>query len=424
MDKKSVTGELRSFDDERFVCEVVANSGGLDRVNETLQPVETEFGRGCLFETYMRSHPVILFGHDDRTFPVGKALNTWATAEEGVVQEVQFAANVPEHRDARIAWGLVRGGFLKAASVRFQPNKWRDFEPGTPEYATLGTRSYDEWELLETSIVNVPCEPGSGVRAADARPDLVKALAMVSNGSEVTFLVEKMVKEGLIDLEPSSTEDKRVIPYHEYPWADIEMDWSFNASDGDALIEKGGYELFAKVHTFQTHEHDEESKAAYKLPHHKLVNGSVKTVWRGVAAAMARLLSSADIPDDYRKGCYNHLAKHYREIEKPVPEFRNNYTELEARFAALGIDTSTEGELLARVERRFAQELGMHMTTIVADELSRSGLDPEGIGLRSLFASEFAPELRDEPKDPEYLIDEETDKALMRILAPVARARE
>jgi hypothetical protein len=46
---------------------------------------------------------------------------------------------------------------------------------------------------------------------------------------------------------------------------------------------------------------------------------------RGVQAAMSALLGGrggVDMPDDERRGVYNHLAKHYREFDKEPPEFR------------------------------------------------------------------------------------------------------
>jgi len=66
-----------------------------------------------------------------------------------------------------------------------------------------------------------------------------------------------------------------------------------------------------------------DAKSSYKLPHHK-ADGH-KTVWRGVAAAMATLLGARGgikIPDSDRKGIYNHLKKHYKQFDKDVPSFK------------------------------------------------------------------------------------------------------
>jgi HK97 family phage prohead protease len=66
-----------------------------------------------------------------------------------------------------------------------------------------------------------------------------------------------------------------------------------------------------------------DNKGSYKLPHHKAEDH--KAVWRGVAAAMAALLGArggVDIPEEDRKGVYNHLKKHYVQFDKPVPDYK------------------------------------------------------------------------------------------------------
>ena len=58
-------------------------------------------------------------------------------------------------------------------------------------------------------------------------------------------------------------------------------------------------------------------KSSYKLPHHKAEGH--KAVWRGVAASMAALLGArggVKIPEEDRKGVYNHLKKHYKQFDK------------------------------------------------------------------------------------------------------------
>jgi len=142
-------------------------------------------------------------------------------------------------------------------------------------------------------------------------------------------------------------ETKGAVPYKKFPLAEEGTAWGFSAEDGDTLIEKGGYELFGQCHTWKDPDVDPETKAAYKLPTHKIADGEVRTFWRGVAAAMARLLSSTGIPDGDRKAVYNHLAKHYGEFDKPVPEFKS-YGPVDAVVAAFGIDGI--GELMKILE--------------------------------------------------------------------------
>lgn len=125
-----------------------------------------------------------------------------------------------------------------------------------------------------------------------------------------------------------------VVKFKHYPLADKGMSWSFSAEDGNKLIERGGWELFKDVHTWYDDSEGSvpEKKEAYKLPHHKEVDGEVKTVWRGVAAAMTRLMQRAtQIPDDERRAVYNHLVKHYDEFEEEPPEFHESMSDEQLR---------------------------------------------------------------------------------------------
>lgn len=66
-----------------------------------------------------------------------------------------------------------------------------------------------------------------------------------------------------------------------------------------------------------------DTYGSLKLPHHRPSDG--KVVWRGVAAAMAVLLGArggVDIPDVDRSRVHGHLAAHYRQFDKEVPELR------------------------------------------------------------------------------------------------------
>ena len=128
------------------------------------------------------------------------------------------------------------------------------------------------------------------------------------------------------------TEKKAVIPYLECPMADEGMAWNAGAevkkASGDAAKLK-------KMHAWIDSGADgfnADERQWYKLPHQR-GDGSQAVVWRGVAAAMGALLGArggVKIPDADRKGVYNHLAKHYEQFGKEVPEFKE-YTEQELK---------------------------------------------------------------------------------------------
>jgi hypothetical protein len=90
-------------------------------------------------------------------------------------------------------------------------------------------------------------------------------------------------------------------------------------------------------------------KGAYKLPHHRAKDK--KVIWRGLTGCMAALLGGrggVDVPEDDRKGIYNHLAKEYALFDKTPPEFKA-YTSVELRLIELGLppDPAEIDKLLA-----------------------------------------------------------------------------
>ena len=101
---------------------------------------------GWRLENYQKN-PVVLFGHDYKSLPIGKAVAIRQEAH-GLSADVEFAPK-EIYPFADTVLGLVDFGALKATSVGFDPVKWSLNEE---------RRGYDfqEQELLEFSIVPVP----------------------------------------------------------------------------------------------------------------------------------------------------------------------------------------------------------------------------------------------------------------------------
>lgn len=170
----------------------------------------------------------------------------------------------------------------------------------------------------------------------------IEDLLIGDDGDKIEFSKRRKLEdsennmEKVIENEEELVENSAV-PYKKFPKADLNTPWSFDAADGNAILERGGWKLYKAVHTWvDTSEGSTpEKRQAYKLPHHKIVDDRVKTVWNGVRAAMAALLGArggVDIPESDRRGVYNHLSRHYREFDKEPPEFKsydeNNLEEL------------------------------------------------------------------------------------------------
>lgn len=125
----------------------VASTDGLDRDGERILP--TAFVN---LHEYLRDNPVVLYGHDHRRPPVGKAINGQVTATQLIV-DVEFA----ETEFGKEIRYLVDNGFLNAVSVGFIPKEWDSGD----------TRVYTKVELLEISVVPIPANAAAlAMRAA------------------------------------------------------------------------------------------------------------------------------------------------------------------------------------------------------------------------------------------------------------------
>ena len=106
---------------------------------------------------------------------------------------------------------------------------------------------------------------------------------------------------------------RTVIPFRATPKADLESAW-----DGPGEVARADVDdLRAMCAWFDSNA--PENKGSYKLPHHR-ASEAYPVVWRGVRAAMGRLMQT-DIPPDDKRGCHSHLAKHYGQFDKEAPDF-------------------------------------------------------------------------------------------------------
>ncbi len=116
---------------------------------------------------------------------------------------------------------------------------------------------------------------------------------------------------------------------HRSPTAPKDRDWDWSGTDKmDQLIDRG-WDTVATAHAWYDPDADPEhdpprEKGAYKLPHHELVGGDLKVVWRGVVSAMTVVNGArggVDVPASQLREVYDHLAAHYREFDEEPPAF-------------------------------------------------------------------------------------------------------
>lgn len=169
---------------------------------------------------------------------------------------------------------------------------------------------------MEISAVAVPANPNALV---------------VVRGNDMQELDWKHVKEAATAEEPK---EKGVVSFEETGTIPDSASWNSDAaeerlrewasSDGSGDKDTINWSKYRKAFTWYNKE-ETENFTSYKLPHHDIRSGKLVANWRGVAAAMAALLGArggVDVPEDDRKGIYNHLRSHYKQFDKPIPEFR------------------------------------------------------------------------------------------------------
>lgn len=305
----------------------------VDRDGEVVEP------SGAVIDDYVKN-PVFLWAHDLRSPSIGRVIpETIKISRKRLQADVQFDMDDPF---AAMIFNKYAKGFLNAGSIRFIPFTIGD----KPVLEGQRGPTYKEWELLEFSAVPVPANQG-----ALAQKDFADDLSQQERGQrwlkELSNFMDNdnfdHTPEGWVDLQNKIEEDKSVIPYKKYPLADKGRGWDASgakgriarwaSSDGSGNKETINWTQYGRAFTWVNRE-NRENFGSYKLPHHDVINGDLKTVWRGVTAAMAALLGArggVDVPDGDRRGIYNHLSRHYRDFEEQPPEFKD-YSEEELKL--------------------------------------------------------------------------------------------
>ena len=144
--------------------------------------------------------------------------------------------------------------------------------------------------------------------------------------------VEIKVQQEMKGSEKDEQIVEGAIPPHQTPKAPEDREWDADAavqrirkwasSDGSGDKDKIDWKKYRQAFAWYNAQ-DPENFGSYKLPHHDVIDGKLVVVWRGVAAAMAALRGArggVDIPRSDYDAVYRHLARHYRQFDKELPE--------------------------------------------------------------------------------------------------------
>ena len=142
-----------------------------------------------------KKNPVIMFAHDYRTLPIGKA--TKIGVKDGKLMDVVEFPPEGTYEFADTVARLVDAGYLKTQSVGFIPKKWEDGDMEDDDSrGKKPRRTYTKQELLEISIVPVPSNPNALMNAVKDGVITTKQFESLTEGEPE---VEMFTDDGILD---------------------------------------------------------------------------------------------------------------------------------------------------------------------------------------------------------------------------------
>lgn len=164
--KGLVPADLKVDEGERAIVSYITTAA-VDRDMEIVLPSGGDL-------KHYRKNPVVLFGHNYRSLPIGK--NLWIKADDkGLIAKTQYAS----HDEAEKVYQYRKDGFPLAESIGFVPIKYfyKKYDNGTYKWTEGDLRIleqdyglsekevknarcvYVKWTMLEYSDVAVPANP-------------------------------------------------------------------------------------------------------------------------------------------------------------------------------------------------------------------------------------------------------------------------
>jgi HK97 family phage prohead protease len=367
-----VRKDAGSLREKERVAVFIASTDAVDSYGEVVDQEGWDFSR-------FQDNPVILFAHDSRSLPVGKALKWYVeTNDKGrkqLVIEVYFSKINPF---AEMVWQMILEDTLRACSVGFMPGGIETREIDGKERIVLVRNC-----LFELSICPVPANPEAvlrleenvlgkiassleqrmGAMFADLEPQARSAIDGIHNElGRIKATMEALIARAAAPLAPALTPRapepappvpaaappappaapapvtldagadealKVAIPFKHFPLSKADS-WDagaararlrkFCSSDGSGDLDKINVAMYGSC--FAVRDGDPKLLESYKLPHTDVVSGKLTTVWGGVRAAGNVLMGGQGgiklSPADMA-AAKNHVGKHYKEFTEVPP---------------------------------------------------------------------------------------------------------
>lgn len=276
------------------------SDGTVDRAGDSIDPA------GWQIETFTKN-PVALWAHDSFSPPIGRASGVGPFGAK-LMGDIEFmSADISPFADS--IYRMVKAGFVRAVSVGFIPLKWVFTNDKDRPYGIDFTKQ----ELLEISVCPVPCNPNALQEAKalgiDTGPLREWASRVLDEGSQILVprsLLEETFRQAKTPrsvrqkfLAKSAASDWKVGALDDLPLADCET-WD-GAAASKRMLDDAGFDGeapdFAKAaRGFLIHDAaNPVLRSSYKLPFADIVDGELKAIKSGVAAARSRI-DQSDAP--------------------------------------------------------------------------------------------------------------------------------
>ena len=279
---KTMTGSAKAIDEAEGIVEAYTNTMGVvDADGDIVEP--TAFNASIADNL-----PIpVLSGHDQGKL-VGKVI--FAQPRHIADDEYRLFTRMQMNMDTeagRNAFSNVAGDFVREWSIGFNIPRESDVEQEGSDVSTV-IRRIANLDWVEVSSVIRGSSPSTSTVAAKSSP---------------------------------VTEEKGAIPSHLTAW--VEEAWDGGLMRGRI---KGGAATLRAAHAWVDPDGDPELKSSYKYLHHHIGRngrGGAANV-RAITTALANLNARrTSIPENDRRGVYNHLARHLREAGRKPSELRS-----------------------------------------------------------------------------------------------------
>ena len=280
---KTMIASAKAVDEAEGIVEAYTNTMGVvDADGDIVEPTA--------FDSSIAGNlPIpVLSGHDQGKL-VGKVVFAQPRHVEGDEYRLFTRMQMNMQTQAgREAFSNVAGDYVREWSVGFNIPKESDVEQEGSDVSTV-IRRIGNLDWVEVSSVIRGSSPDTSTVAAKTAP--------------------------------TTTEEKGAIPSHLTAWAE-------DAWDGQLMRGriKGGAAILRASHAWVDPEGDPELKASYKYLHHHIGRngkGGAANV-RAVTTALSNLNARRTaIPENDRRGVYNHLARHLRDAGRKPSELRS-----------------------------------------------------------------------------------------------------